>query len=188
MKTNPLADAWLVLVLAMAFGASLAAVQAALKPRIDANKLNDTMSQVPVLVQGASRGERILVGDTPVYRAVDVAGMLVGWVVPASGQGFADRIELLVGLDATAARITGLYVLDQKETPGLGDNVTREDWRKQFVGKPTTPPLQVRKGAAQAPHEIEAVTGATISSESVTAIVNAAVRTLRDQLAAGALR
>lgn len=188
MKTHRLADAWLVLVLAMAFGASLAAVQAALKPRIDANKLNDTMSQVPMLVPGAARGERLVVVHAPLYRAVDATGMLVGWVVPASGQGFADRIEVLVGLDARAHRLTGLYVLDQKETPGLGDNVTREGWRTQFVGKPTDQPLQVRKGAAQAPHEIEAVTGATISSESVTAIVNAAVRRLREQLAAGTLR
>ncbi|MCX7817795.1 MAG: FMN-binding protein [Kiritimatiellae bacterium] len=188
MKTHPLADAWLVLVLAMVFGASLAAVQAALKPRIDANKLGDTMSQVPLLVPGATRGERQLLGDTPLYRAVDAAGMPVGWVLPASGQGFADRIELLVGLDATASRITGLYVLEQKETPGLGDNVTSEPWRRQFVGKPTDLPLQVRKGKAAAPHEIEAITGATISSESVTAIVNAAVRRLREHLASGALR
>jgi len=187
MKRNPIADAWLVLVLAMGFGASLAGVQAALKPRIEANKLSDTMSQVPLLVPQAQRGERMLVADAPVYRAVDAAGAPVGWVVPASGQGFADRIELLIGLDAAAARITGLYILDQKETPGLGDNITTERWRKQFAGKPADVALQVRKGPAEAPHEIEAITGATISSESVTAIVNAAVRRLREQLASGAL-
>lgn len=188
MKTHPLIDAWLVLVLATSFGASLAAVHTALQPRIEANKLGDTMSQVPILVPNAVRGERILVTDMPLYRAVDAASMLVGWVVPASGQGFADRIELLVGLDAAATRITGVYILDQKETPGLGDNITREQWRKQFEQKLTDAPLRIRKGAAEGPYEIEAVTGATISSESVTAIVNAAVRRLREHLTTGMLR
>lgn len=188
MSRNHIAEAWLVIVLSMVFGSSLAAVHIALTPRIEANKLSDTMSQVPVLVPNATRAERQVVGDQVFYKALDAAGMLAGWVVPASGQGFADRVELLVGFDAPAGRITGVYVLEQKETPGLGDNITTDDFRKRFVGKTTDAPLAARKGAAPGDSDILALTGATISSESVTAIVNAAVRRLKAQLAAGTIR
>jgi len=188
VKRNPILDAWLVIALSAGFGSSLAAVQAALKPRIEANKLCDTLGQVPVLVTSATRAEKVVVGDRVYYRALDAAGVTVGWVVPASGQGFADKIELLIGLDATASTITGIYVLDQKETPGLGDNITTEAFRRRFLRKPADVPLSVRKGGAAAAHEIEAITGATISSESVVAIVNAALRQFAGQLRSGAIR
>lgn len=186
MKNNYILDAWLPIVLSLTFGAGLAGVQAALQPRILANRTGDTLSQIPALVPNAVRGEPVQGVRT--YKALDAVGATAGWVVPAGGQGFADRIELLIGFDAAGDRITGLYVLDQKETPGLGDNITRADWRGQFTGKPTDIQLVVRKTKPDAAHEIEGWTGATVSSESVTAIVNEAARVLRKNLADGALR
>lgn len=184
MKRNYLVDAWLVIVLSLAFGAGLAGVQAALKPRIEANKLNDTLAQIPRLVPGAEKGERTEAGGAVVYRALDAAGQPVGWVVPARGQGFADIIEMLIGVDRELRRVTGLYVLDQKETPGLGDFITTENWRGQFKGKSLAQPLVVVKRKAEADGEIEAITGATISSDSVTGILNAALARFRASLAA----
>jgi Na+-translocating ferredoxin:NAD+ oxidoreductase subunit G len=178
-RKNYIVDAWLVIVLAMCFGAALAGVQSGLAPRIEANRRNDTLAQIPGLVPGAERGERTEEGGRAVYRALDASGALAGWVVPGSGQGFADRIDLLVGLDAGRERITGLYVLEQKETPGLGDNITRPGWRDQFAGKPAVRPLRVVKGRAGAPDEIEALTGATVSSEAVLRAVNEAVAGFR---------
>lgn len=182
MKNSHLGQAWLVIALALCFGAALAGVQAALQPRIEANKTADTLGQIPRIVPGAVRGEEALADGRRVYRALDAAGRAVGWVVPASGQGFADRVELLVGFDAAVERTTGLYVLDQKETPGLGNKIADPGWRAQFEGKPVRGPLAVVKREASAPNEVQAVTGATISSESVVRIVNRAAARSRASL------
>jgi len=181
VKLRYISEAWLVLLLATGFALALAAVDLAWKTRIEENKRRETIGQIPHLVPGAVRGQKEFVGKVYVYRAFDSAGRHVGWVLPAVGQGFADRIELLIGLDSEAEYITGLYVLEQKETPGLGANIIAAQWRKQFTGKPATLPLHVSQ-AAIGENEIQAVTGATISSESVVSIVNEAVAGFRRAL------
>lgn len=183
MRNSYIGQAWLVIVLSLSFGAALAAVQTALNPRINDNKLQDTIGQIPALVPGAVGGDRELMGDHAVYRARDAQGEQVGWVIAASGQGFADRIELLVGVDRELTRITGLYILDQKETPGLGNKIVEDVWRGQFVAKPLAKPLSVVKTAPSDDSEVQGVTGATISSESVVNIVNAAIARFRAELA-----
>ena len=151
MKTGPLrllAESWLILLLASVFGASLAAVNTRLSPRIDANRRAETLRQVPALVLGieAVSGAVLEVTDDLIrvgrsgadsleirvketqlagHRVLGVSrastGERLGWVVHGEGQGYADTIELLIGLDPNVEVITGLYVLSQKETPALGD-------------------------------------------------------------------
>ena len=178
-----LRDAWLVLVLALGFGAALAGVQAQLSGRIAANKLDETLGTVSRLVPGATRGEAVEMAGRTVYKAMDEQGTHVGWVLPAGGQGFADRVELLVGLSADLSKITGLYVLDQKETPGLGDKIRTDGWRKQFEGLSPIQPIGVTKVPPASGNQVVAITGATISSQSVAAIVNTDVQWLSSQLA-----
>ncbi|HUT10288.1 MAG TPA: FMN-binding protein, partial [Thermoguttaceae bacterium] len=102
---------------------------------------------------------------------------------PAGGQGFADRIEVLVGLDATVSTVKGLYVLDQKETPGLGDFIRGEDFRNQFVDKSAAENVVVVKtDPAPASNQITALSGATISSESVAQIVNDAIKNYQEAI------
>lgn len=175
-----LGDAWLVLALSSLFAGALAGVQLAVAAKIEQSKLAETASQVPRLVPGADRGEPVTVDGQTVWRAT-AGGRLVGWVLPAGGPGFADRLELLIGLDAGATRLTGLYVLEQKETPGLGNRITEESWRRQFADRPAAP-LRVTKATA-GEGEVQAVTGATISSESVCRIVNEAVAKMAPALA-----
>lgn len=187
MKNNYLTTAWLVLLLALLFGASLAGVQTALKDRIDANKLAETYKQMPKLVSGGEAdGDLEEFGDMLAYRVKDASGQQIGWVVPSGGQGFADRIEVLVGLNRDASRIAGLYVLDQKETPGLGNKIVEQVWRDQFAGKAAQPALAVVKSEPSTENQIQAVTGATISSDSVVAIVNKTVSDFRKALKEGA--
>ncbi len=181
MKNGFIEQSWLVLVLAVGFGGALAGVEAALSDKIAENKLNETLSQIPTLVPGADTGQEITIDGKTVFRAVDGAGKFVGWVVPGRGQGFAERIELLIGLDTEARTITGLYVLAQKETPGLGNKITEGKWQKQFAGQPTAKPLAVTKAQPEA-SEIRAITGATISSESVCTIVNETIAAWGEKL------
>ena len=194
MKNSYIGQAWLVLALALCFGAALAGVESALKERIAANKLAATVEQIPSLVEGSDLAKSRAAAREPVpitvgqgslartyeaYRAIAADDRQVGWVVKADGKGFADKIELLVGVSPRALTITGLYILDQKETPGLGNKITETDFLWPFSSGSLTVgrPLIVVTGASPNvdDNEIKAVAGATISSKSVCAIVNDAL-------------
>ena len=191
-------QAWLVLLLASFFGAALAGIQLTLAPKIEANKLNETLEKVPELILGEEAARTF--ADSGRTMAVDrqfiTAGAKIysvfkagvdkqtaGWVIKAAGQGYADKIELLVGVDNTVSTITGLFILDQKETPGLGNKIMEPDWRGQFSGKPAAKPLKAVKTQADAVDEINAITGATISSKAVCDIVNQSLKNLKQPLA-----
>jgi len=201
VKTNFISQTWLVLLLAICFGALLAGMQITLGPTIEANKINETLEKVPEMVFGAAHAQELadrkqVVDVTPISVGVDKAGktirysvfeaktegQLAGWVVKTAGQGYADKIEMLIGLDPMIEKITGIFVLDQKETPGLGNKIVTDEWRAQFLAKSTDQPLATVKGQASAGNEIDAITGATISSKAVTDIINAAVKNLRNPL------
>ncbi len=179
---NYIAQAWLILLLAVCFGTGLTGVQISLSEKIKQNKLNETFSQIPHLVPGAETGEEFEIDGRIIYRAIS-GDTQIGWVIPAVGQGFADKIEILIGLDPKAEKLTGLYVLDQKETPGLGNKIIDEDWRIQYVDKSTARQLEVIKVGSCAVNQIMSVTGATISAVAVTDIVNKTVAELKTKLA-----
>lgn len=190
-KGGYIGQAWLVILLALLYGGGLAGVQNALSGKIEANKKAETYSVIPALVADADVGstEEIVVrGENAkeglVYRTRGTDGSHVGWVLPAAGQGFADRIELLIGLDPDVTTIRGMYVLNQKETPGLGDYITRADFQNRFRDKPADRPVAMVKNDPAADNEIRALSGATISSESVAAIVNRALANFREPLRA----
>ncbi|MDP4979483.1 MAG: FMN-binding protein [Desulfobacterales bacterium] len=207
LRNSNFAQAWLILVLALIFGAALAAVQVNFSGVIAANKLNETLDRIPELVWGAAKAagmasQNASVDITPgtvtvkkelktsYYNLFRVTheGKLAGWVVKADGQGYADKIEIIIGLDPSADTITGLFVLQQKETPGLGNKIAFPEWRNQFMRKKTSTPLVVTKGQSQAPSAIDAVTGATISSRSVIGIVNRTISDVKGRLTPATIR
>ena len=171
-----LRQAWLVIALAVGSAILLTGVQAALQPLIERNRLEETLERIPELVPGAETGARDTLAGAPAFRAM-AGERQVGWVLAAGGPGFADRIDVLIGLDSATERITGLYVLDQKETPGLGNRIVEPAWRAQFAGKSTALALHVGNGVEEG--RIDAITGATISSESVCEIINRALARMR---------
>jgi electron transport complex protein RnfG len=187
MKKEYLTQAWLVLILALLMGGSLAAVELWLRPRIEINRKRETLSQVPNLVPGAVKGElmpemRERFGRT-VIRAVDQKGKQVGWVIEGAGPGYAgDPITLLIGMDDTTQRIHGIYILEQKETPNLGSQIAEMSFRSHFEGTCGDGCLRVTKGKNPKRNEIQAITGATLSSEAVVKIVNRSASAFRETL------
>ena len=198
IKDSNLGQAWLVLLLSIVFSVSLAAVHMNLSPVIEENKTKETMEKIPVLISGKDLKDnaasydikkRIINVDKngitksyTVYDALDKTGTVAGHVVKAVGQGYGDRIELILGLDPEGKTITGLYILDQKETPGLGNKIQDDDWRNQYIGKSTESPLEVFKGKSVKANEIDAISGATISSRAVTDIVNTAMADVKPKI------
>lgn len=206
LRNNNIIQAWLVLILTLCFGSSLAGIQMTLGPKIEENKLNETLEKIPELILGAEGAQKLgesgenlnvqshsFVVDKPgkkavynVYEAFDKDKKRLGWVIKTGGQGYADRIELLLGVDPEVKTVSGIFVLEQKETPGLGNKITFEEWRGQFKGKNTETPMGVVKGGKAGAGDINAITGATISSRAVTDIVNMAVADLKGPLTANA--
>ena len=89
-----------------------------------------------------------------------------GVVIQTVAYGYAGNITLLVGV-SNEGTVTGLVVRDLSETPGLGANaLTDTEFLSQFLGT---------SGEAQVGENIDAITGATVSSKAVTKAVNAAV-------------
>lgn len=175
-------QAWLVLGLAVVLGSALAMVDHSLQPRIQENARRSLEAAVLEVVPGGSEStEQDLEGHV-VYRVSNDAGETVGWAVPAQNMGFADKIQLLVGVSADARTITGLAILSSTETPGLGDKIRDEEFRSQYAGKPASAELSVVKPGQTAAQPIHAITGATISSKAVTEAVNRRLAEVRSAI------
>ncbi len=104
-----------------------------------------------------------------------------GYIVKTQSRGYGGDIVVMTAI-STDKKILGVKILAAAdETPGLGQNVTKESFYSQYVGK--TEKISVEKnGANSDKNEIDAVTGATISSRAVTAAVNEAFTCLNEYL------
>jgi len=184
-----LRESWLVIVLAVACGFAVAGVYRIEQPQIERNKRARLAKAILAVVPGGAKTEPAEIeGLKGIHRVFDEAGRQIGWAAEATGGGFQGPIELVVGLSLDATKITGIEVLESLETPGLGDKINDEPFKGQFAGKPTEVPLEVVKKQPSRPHEIHAITAATISSRSVVEIVNRRLAEVKDRLAKEAVR
>lgn len=134
------------------------------------------------LVAGALTDQRpdgdAVKGIERVFLGYDAAGGPVGFAIVAAKPGFADRIELIFGYDASARRVLGVKVLAHKETPGIADKVMQPVFTERLRGREV--PLEgVRagggSGTADSARAVEMITGATISSRAVIRGINEAI-------------
>jgi electron transport complex protein RnfG len=179
-------ESWLVLVMGIAFACLLAGAQTVLVPKYEANRdeeQNTAIAQVVPGIDPSQEVEEIPVDGNKVFKCLDSSGNLAGWAVRNSGGGFIDTITVLVGLSPDGSQILGIYVLEHKETPGLGNKIDPgEEFPTQFTDKSALPPFEVVKREPTAPHEIQAITGATYSSVYVADIVNDVIKRIVPQL------
>jgi Na+-transporting NADH:ubiquinone oxidoreductase subunit C len=108
-----------------------------------------------------------------VYKVTREDGSL-SYVMPILGSGLWGPIEVMVGFTEGFAELTGIGVLSQNETPGLGARIEEDWYQSQFTGK-QGPFTMVEEGTADQPKEIDAITGATRTSEAMLNIMNRAV-------------
>lgn len=94
-----------------------------------------------------------------------------GFVVFAAPKGYGGEISMAVGIDKDI-KVTGISIISQSETAGLGAKCTQPEWQKQFIGKTTN--IEVSKNGAQG-NQIDAISSATITSKAVTKGVNEAL-------------
>lgn len=107
--------------------------------------------------------------------ANDANGERIGYVVAAvSPNGYGGDISVAVGIDAKTSTITGFSVLSNSETAGLGARCTEDEFVSQFAGKDATS-IEYVKGGGAAGNQIDAISGATVTTNAVTEAVNSAL-------------
>jgi H+/Na+-translocating ferredoxin:NAD+ oxidoreductase subunit G len=115
------------------------------------------------------------------YYAATASGKPVAYISSTAGKGYSSFIQMLVSLD-TDLKINDVKVLSMNETPGLGDQVLEKSFLDQFKGKALSQIVLIK---GETKENIQAITGATISSRGVTNGVKDAVQTLVDKYGTG---
>ncbi len=111
---------------------------------------------------------------TPVCYEIRTAaeGLEQAMVFMREGAGLWGTIRAVVGLDSALERFTGIAFVEQNETPGLGARIM-EDWYSAHIkGKTGGLILVAEKSGSTSPTELDAITGATITSKAVRDILN----------------
>ena len=102
----------------------------------------------------------------------------LGYCTEETVGGFGGDLSLMVGFDADGT-VLGVGIISHSETPGLGARVNEADYLAQYRGHSGTLTLKKDGGS-----DIDAISGATISSRAVLSAVNQATAHLGKQLAA----
>jgi electron transport complex protein RnfG len=121
--------------------------------------------------------------DRRVFAAYDADGAFVGLAIDCRGMGYQDTIAVLWGYSPAAQAIVGLWVLESRETPGLGDRIeTDPAFRANFerldvalddAGQSLAHPVEtVAHGKKESPWQVDGITGATISSKAIGKILD----------------
>jgi electron transport complex protein RnfG len=98
-------------------------------------------------------------------------GKVIAYVVPAESKGYGGAIDMLAAI-STEGKVIDYAILKFSETPGLGDKAQTAEFRGRFAGK-TAEALEVVKVPSD--RNIQALTGATITSRAVTKGIKEAV-------------
>ena len=102
-------------------------------------------------------------------------------VLPIRGAGMWSMIYGYISLESDLSTIAGVKFYEQNETPGLGDQIATTHWQSKWIGKQLFDEKgemlfriaegPVKEGASGSEYQIDAMTGATITANAVTALV-----------------
>ena len=177
-------QSWLLIVASFFFGLLIAVANAGWQGRIlqnEEDKFNNLVKDMlpdtettkvaleNVEVESGKGKKKV----TSVREALSADGIRVGWAFVCEGSGFADKIKLVLTVDADFEKLKGYGVLSSNETPGFGDKIKELFYREQFVDAPTTELVLLKLGRPDVKDsKIVAISGATVSSEAVITIIN----------------
>lgn len=190
-------------LIAMLSGFLVVSVFEYTKPMIAENKRKAIERAVFQVIPGAVERRDFAVtesGVTPVaegetsdgytiYAGYDADGNLKGIAAEAGAQGYADIVNIMFGYDPACECILGFSVLKMAETPGLGDKIITDDNFQANFGdldaslnndksSLSNPIVTVKHGTKKNPWEIDAISGATVTSKAVGKALNDASQKL----------
>jgi electron transport complex protein RnfG len=178
-------------------GLIIVSVYEATLPAIEAYKAKVLREAVFKVLPGVERMQRMVYeddqlvasddetkADDALFAGYDADGTLVGYAIPTAGPGFQDIIRVLYGYLPDKRQVSGMEVLESRETPGLGDKIYKDlAFVANFDALAVDPEIvAVKKGTKTQPNQVDAITGATISSKAVVRIINEANRRWLERL------
>lgn len=167
------------------------------QPVIDANKAEALRMAVYQVLEDCASFEQLGWDGTqlsidpgsakemaPVYLGRDANGEVIGFAITTEEPGFQDIIRAIYGYDPATDQIIGMEILESKETPGLGDKIFKDAaFRANFTALAVQPEIiTAKKGEKTEPNEVEAITGATISSKAVTRLLQKGMEAWRQPI------
>jgi electron transport complex protein RnfG len=175
-------------------GGLLVSVNFLTRERIALNIRQEIEEAITQVVPGTATSQKLYEEkDFTIYEGKNEAGHNVGFAIQTIAAGFQDKIILIFGANISLTKINSLHILDQKETPGLGAKITSYDtFLKFWENKDCTSSLSLRKPPAASPallspSEVNAITGATVSSQAVLKCINLSLERVRKLKAEGKL-
>ena len=159
-----------LLAITAVVAAALAGVNSITAPAIAELNAQKTQEAIELVLPGGGEEK----ADFPATALVSkVYAGDAGYAVEVTPGGFDNTITMMVGVD-TEGKVLGISIIKHTETAGLGavaaaGTPAGETFRGNFVGKSGS--VSVTKDGG----EIDAITGATITSRAVCAGVNAAL-------------
>ncbi len=121
-----------------------------------------------------------IVGSDPANPDYYLYGRLIA--IPAQGPGLWGPIERLIGLAQDGVTITAVSFYKQEETPGLGGEIAGKDFTDRFINKKLfdvegrAALKLVRPGTSEGAYQVDAISGATMTSDKVQALITAAAQ------------
>jgi len=144
----------------------------------ESTKAEQAESRKQVMTEAESfkevKAENISDAVTGVYEGYK-GNEKIGYVMDVTVKGYGGNISMTVGVDLNG-HITGVKIGDHNETPGLGAKAAEPEFINQFGDITFNDNLTVVKQNKKASNEIQAVSGATISSRAVTRGVSVALQ------------
>ena len=178
-----------LLIISAVAAAALGCVNSATEDKI-AQRAVETKNKAmkTVLPSAASFEEQLGENDAPI--ALEQGGMITSYAKGGDGyafsvetKGFDKGLNLMIGIDGEG-KISGFTVVSSNETPGLGAKAKSEGWfDDKFTGK--SGDIKVVKTETNAPDEVQAITGATITSKAVTNAVKDVQKFYNEKLKGG---
>lgn len=149
-------------------GAILAAVYAKTSPIMYRNAVIEKERALKTLMPDADNIEKM--GDWTVhekhaeYFVAKKGNDTIGYVVQSFGKGYSSYINVLIAADKDL-KVQKIEILSHAETPGLGDEIEKNDFKKQFKDKDID---HIKLVKTETTEYIQAISGVTISSRAVT--------------------
>ena len=188
-KDSFIKDALVLTAITLISGLLLGAVYAATKDTIAEAIREKTNAAYKVVLDAHEKLEKATAdgklaadnGNASLSEAIlakDESGNTVGYVLKGQAAGYGGAVVVVVGVSSDL-KVTGISFPETlPETAGLGQKATLPEFYEQFKGKGTK--LSVKKGGGAGENEIDAISGATITSTAVTNVVNAATEFVED--------
>ncbi|MFC1752020.1 FMN-binding protein [Thermoproteota archaeon] len=121
-------------------------------------------------------------GESSVYECYNENNQLISYFFLAEANGFQALIKVAAAVDPGWISLIGLRVLEQSETPGLGNKIVETGFTNKFAAlriQRLSPFSCIKNTASKSKGEIKAITGATISSKAVVSLLNNKIIQLR---------